>query len=221
MTWRSNETDIRFVKSLHRIINFKLLQWHERSTILSPSWRITDRCRRHCQAYQVQANDWRSYQRHQRYQDHHIGLNSSLCHNLHCLCRLCTTYLLRGRRSPIRVWSEGKNISFLCSDRRRALYSPLVYASTYFIRIFFCRSLQYPWQEFIRQELIQNPSHCENFPCASFRGLFRWFLAFSKLNSVFWASKSVLKSIGLMIMITWVGSSAIPTFVLATQPFHE
>lgn len=95
---------------------------------------------------------------------------------------------------------------------REALYSPLVYATTFFGIVDLVSVL--PWYI---QQILSRSGHLKGDEAKIFRILriFRvlqledFIIAFSKLDNVFRASKDVLKATGLMAVIIWVGTSAL------------
>jgi len=95
---------------------------------------------------------------------------------------------------------------------REALYSPLVYATTFF-GIVDLASIA-PWYIQVVLSKTGNLSGDEAKVFRIFR-IFRvlqledFITAFSKLDNVFRASKDVLKATGLMAIIIWVGTSAL------------
>lgn len=101
---------------------------------------------------------------------------------------------------------------FSAAKSREALFSPWVYAFTFFGIVDILSIL--PWYI----ELILAKSGNLNGDEAKVFRIFRIFrilqledfvVAFSKLDNVFRASKDVLKATGLMAVIIWVGSSAL------------
>lgn len=101
---------------------------------------------------------------------------------------------------------------FSARKSREALYSPLVYATTFFGIVDLISVL--PWYI---QIVLARTGHLNGDEAKIFR-IFRIFrvlqledfmVAFSKLDNVFRASKDVLKATGLMAIIIWVGSSAL------------
>ena len=101
---------------------------------------------------------------------------------------------------------------FSARQSREALYSPLVYATTFFGIVDLISVL--PWYI---QIVLARTGHLNGDEAKIFR-IFRIFrvlqledfmVAFSKLDNVFRASKDVLKATGLMAIIIWVGSSAL------------
>jgi hypothetical protein len=103
LNWRSSATYSRCVKSLHRIINFKLLQWHEGSTHRRP-WRITDRCRRPC-LLSGAARSSQTIVGPTKYTKDTKTTTPVWPAVLHFLCRLCTMYLQCGR------WSQQQKVN--------------------------------------------------------------------------------------------------------------
>jgi len=106
----------------------------------------------------------------------------------------------------LRLFSARKNVD--------ALYSPWVYATTFFGIVDFLSTA--PW--FIEQLLIHTgllDSTGDNAKIFRIVRIFRilqledFVTAFSKLDNVFRASKDVLKATGLMAFIIWVGSGAL------------
>ena len=106
----------------------------------------------------------------------------------------------------LRLFSARKNID--------ALYSPWVYATTFFGIVDFLSTA--PW--FIEQLLIHTGVIDAGGDQAKIFRIVRIFrilqledfvTAFSKLDNVFRASKDVLKATGLMAFIIWVGSGAL------------
>lgn len=101
---------------------------------------------------------------------------------------------------------------FSAKKSREALFSPWVYAFTFFGIVDMLSIL--PWYV----QLILSKSGYLNGDEAKVFRIFRIFrvlqledfvVAFSKLDNVFRASKDVLKATGLMAIIIWVGSSAL------------
>jgi len=108
---------------------------------------------------------------------------------------------------------------------REALYSPWVYAITFFGIVDLVSIL--PWYI---QVVLAKTGHLNGDEAKVFR-IFRIFrilqledfiIAFSKLDNVFRASKDVLKATGLMAIIIWVGTSALFFIFEANNPnFRE
>jgi len=103
---------------------------------------------------------------------------------------------------------------FCAPKHREALYSSFVYATTFFGIVDFLSTA--PW--FIEQALIakgvvhpgdQNAMIFRIFRIFRILQLEDFFIAFSKLDNVFRASKDILKATGLMALIIWVGCSAL------------
>lgn len=103
---------------------------------------------------------------------------------------------------------------FCAPKNREALYSSLVYATTFFGIVDFLSTA--PW--FVEQALLLSGSISEGDDNARIFRIFRIFrilqledfvTAFSKLDNVFRASKDVLKATGLMAVIIWVGCGAL------------
>ena len=106
----------------------------------------------------------------------------------------------------LRLFSAPKN--------REALYSTLVYATTFFGIVDFLSTA--PW--FIEQLLIVTGAMDSSGDFARVFRIFRIFrifqledfiTAFSKLDNVFRESKDVLKATGLMAFIVWIGCGAL------------
>ena len=106
----------------------------------------------------------------------------------------------------LRLFSAPKN--------REALYSSLVYATTFFGIVDFLSTA--PW--FIEQLLIVTGMMDSSGDFARIFRIFRIFrilqledfiIAFSKLDNVFRESKDVLKATGLMAFIVWIGCGAL------------
>jgi hypothetical protein len=103
---------------------------------------------------------------------------------------------------------------FCAPKNREALYSPWIYATTFFGIVDFMSTA--PW--FVQQALIYTGNLDENGDNAKIFRIIRMFrilqledfvVAFSKLDNVFRASKDVLKATGLMAIIIWVGCGAL------------
>lgn len=103
---------------------------------------------------------------------------------------------------------------FCARKNREALYSPLIYATTFFGIVDFMSTA--PW--FVEQALIATGNLDAAGDNAKIFRIFRIFrilqledfvVAFSKLDNVFRASKDVLKATGLMAIIIWVGCGAL------------
>jgi hypothetical protein len=103
---------------------------------------------------------------------------------------------------------------FCAPKNKEALYSSLVYATTFFGIVDFLSTA--PW--FIQQALITLGWLDPNSDSAKIFRIFRIFrmlqledfiVAFSKLDNVFRASKDVLKATGLLAIIIWVGCAAL------------
>jgi hypothetical protein len=103
---------------------------------------------------------------------------------------------------------------FCAPKSRLALYSTVVYATTFFGIVDFLSTA--PW--FIEQAMIASGAIDEGGDVTRVFRIFRIFrilqledfvTAFSKLDNVFRASKDVLKATGLMALIIWVGGGAL------------
>lgn len=103
---------------------------------------------------------------------------------------------------------------FCAPKNREALYSSLVYATTFFGIVDFLSTA--PW--FIEQALLLSGVITDGDDNARIFRIFRIFrilqledfvTAFSKLDNVFRASKDVLKATGLLALIIWVGCGAL------------
>mmetsp|Transcript_2717 Transcript_2717/g.5880 ORF Transcript_2717/g.5880 Transcript_2717/m.5880 type:complete len:1287 (+) Transcript_2717:156-4016(+) len=103
---------------------------------------------------------------------------------------------------------------FCAPKNREALYSPWVYAGTFFGIVDALST--FPW--FIEQGLILAGVISAGGDVAMVFRIFRVFrilqledfvTAFSKLDNVFRASKDVLKATGLMALIIWIGGAAL------------
>ena len=103
---------------------------------------------------------------------------------------------------------------FCAPKNRQALYSTLIYATTFFGIVDFLSTA--PW--FIEKALIASGVLDTDGDNARIFRIFRIFrilqledfvVAFSKLDNVFRASKDVLKATGLMALIIWVGCGAL------------
>jgi len=103
---------------------------------------------------------------------------------------------------------------FCAPKNKEALYSSLVYATTFFGIVDFLSTA--PW--FIQQALIAFGWMDSDSDTAKIFRIFRIFrmlqledfvVAFSKLDNVFRASKEVLKATGLLALIIWVGCAAL------------
>jgi len=103
---------------------------------------------------------------------------------------------------------------FCAPKNRQALYSPWVYATTFFGIVDFLSTA--PW--FVQEALIASGHLDATGDNAKIFRIFRIFrilqledfvVAFSKLDNVFRASKDVLKATGLMAIIIWVGCGAL------------
>jgi len=101
---------------------------------------------------------------------------------------------------------------FSAKKSREALFSPWVYAFTFFGLVDILSIL--PWYV---QWILSKSGNINGDEAKVFR-IFRIFrvlqledfvVAFSKLDNVFRASKDVLKATGLMAVVIWVGSSAL------------
>lgn len=112
---------------------------------------------------------------------------------------------------------------FCAPKNREALYSPLVYATTFFGIVDFLSTA--PW--FIEQALLISGSISPGNDSARIFRIFRIFrilqledfvTAFSKLDNVFRASRDVLKATGLMALIIWVGCGALFFIFEADNP---
>ena len=106
----------------------------------------------------------------------------------------------------LRLLSAPKN--------REALYSTLVYATTFFGIVDFLSTA--PW--FMEQLLVVTGTMDSSGDYARVFRMFRIFrifqledfiIAFSKLDNVFRESKDVLKATGLMAFIVWIGCGAL------------
>jgi hypothetical protein len=104
----------------------------------------------------------------------------------------------------MRLFSAGKS--------RKALYSPWVYATTFFGIIDLVSIL--PW--YIQAVLAMRGNlSADDAKVFRILRIFRvlqledFLVAFSKLDNVFRASKDVLKATGLLAIIIWVGTSAL------------
>lgn len=106
----------------------------------------------------------------------------------------------------LRLFSAPKN--------REALYSTLVYATTFFGIVDFLSTA--PW--FIEKLLVVTGVMDSSGDYARIFRMFRIFrilqledfiIAFSKLDNVFRESKDVLKATGLMAFIVWIGCGAL------------
>ena len=103
---------------------------------------------------------------------------------------------------------------FCAPKNKEALYSSLIYATTFFGIVDFLSTA--PW--FIQQAVIALGWVDPNSDTAKIFRIFRIFrmlqledfiVAFSKLDNVFRASKDVLKATGLLAIIIWVGCAAL------------
>eukprot|EP00934_Nitzschia_sp_Nitz4_P001046 Nitzschia sp. Nitz4//scaffold118_size93875//13823//17650//NITZ4_004777-RA/size93875-processed-gene-0.54-mRNA-1//-1//CDS//3329533691//1046//frame0 len=103
---------------------------------------------------------------------------------------------------------------FSAPKNREALFSTLVYATTFFGIVDFLSTA--PW--FVEQIMFWTGTLREGDETARIFRIFRIFrilqledfvTAFSKLDNVFRASKNVLKATGLMALIIWVGCGAL------------
>ena len=103
---------------------------------------------------------------------------------------------------------------FCAPKNRTALYSSLVYATTFFGIVDFLSTA--PW--FVEQALVLSGAITDGDDNARIFRIFRIFrilqledfvTAFSKLDNVFRASKDVLKATGLVALIIWVGCGAL------------
>jgi len=103
---------------------------------------------------------------------------------------------------------------FCAPKNKEALYSSLIYATTFFGIVDFLSTA--PW--FVQQALITLGWLDPNSDSAKIFRIFRIFrmlqledfiVAFSKLDNVFRASKDVLKATGLLAVIIWVGCAAL------------
>jgi len=103
---------------------------------------------------------------------------------------------------------------FCAPKNREALYSPLIYATTFFGIVDFLSTA--PW--FVEQGLMMSGLLSQDDDNARIFRIFRIFrilqledfvVAFSKLDNVFRASKDVLKATGLLALIIWVGCGAL------------
>jgi len=103
---------------------------------------------------------------------------------------------------------------FCAPKNKEALYSPLIYATTFFGIVDFLSTA--PW--FIQQAVIGLGWIDADSDVAMIFRIFRIFrmlqledfiTAFSKLDNVFRASKDVLKATGLLALIIWVGCGAL------------
>jgi hypothetical protein len=96
---------------------------------------------------------------------------------------------------------------FSARKNRGALYSPLVYATTFFGLVDLLSIA--PWYI---QHYLSSTDDAKVFRIVRIFRVLQledFIVAFSKLDNVFRASKSVLKATGLMAIIIWVGSSAL------------
>lgn len=103
---------------------------------------------------------------------------------------------------------------FCAAKNREALFSPWIYAGTFFGIVDALST--FPW--FIEQGLILGGIITDGGDMARVFRIFRVFrilqledfvTAFSKLDNVFRASKDVLKATGLMALIIWIGGAAL------------
>lgn len=103
---------------------------------------------------------------------------------------------------------------FCAPKNREALYSPWIYAGTFFGIVDALST--FPW--FIEQGLILTGVITAGGDVAMVFRIFRVFrilqledfvTAFSKLDNVFRASKDVLKATGLLALIIWIGGAAL------------
>ena len=103
---------------------------------------------------------------------------------------------------------------FCAPKNKEALYSSLVYATTFFGIVDFLSTA--PW--FVEQGLIGTgllDAEGDNAKIFRIARIFRllqledFITAFSKLDNVFRASKDVLKATGLLALIIWVGCGAL------------
>lgn len=105
----------------------------------------------------------------------------------------------------LRLFSSGKN--------RDALYSPWIYARTFFGLVDLLTIL--PWYIqilFIATGVSQSQDTAKIFRVVRIFRLLQledFVPAFSKLDNVFRATKDILKATGLMAMIVWVGCAAL------------
>jgi hypothetical protein len=99
---------------------------------------------------------------------------------------------------------------FCAPKNREALYSSLIYATTFFGIVDFLSTV--PW--FVEQALLVSGALKAGDENAMIFRVFRvfrilqledFFVAFSKLDNVFRASKDILKATGLMATIIWIG----------------
>ena len=103
---------------------------------------------------------------------------------------------------------------FAAPKNREALYSSLVYATTFFGIVDFLSTA--PW--FVERLLMATGTLTPDSQGAMIFRIFRifrifqledFFTAFSKLDNVFRASKDILKATGLLAIIIWVGCAAL------------
>ena len=103
---------------------------------------------------------------------------------------------------------------FCAPKNREALYSPFVYATTFFGIVDLLSTA--PW--FVQQALMATGNLSPDDDIARIFRIFRIFrilqledfvVAFSKLDNVFRASQDVLKATGLLALIIWVGCGAL------------
>ena len=103
---------------------------------------------------------------------------------------------------------------FCAPKNKEALYSPFVYATTFFGIIDFMSTAPWFIQRFMLTFGLLNPEDDAVRVFRVFR-IFRLFqledfiTAFSKLDNVFRASMDVLKATGLLALIIWVGCGAL------------
>jgi hypothetical protein len=131
----------------------------------------------------------------------HVFLQRLLAYNQHLLN---PTNGIFAQEYLLRLFSAGKS--------RNALYSPWVYSITFFGLVDLISIA--PWYI---ERYLQSIGHFHGEVAKIFRivRIFRvlqledFIVAFSKLDNVFRASKSVLQATGLMALIIWVGASAL------------
>jgi len=95
---------------------------------------------------------------------------------------------------------------------RLALYSPLIYATTFFGIVDFISVAPWYLQYFLAETGNLNGNEVQIFRIVRIFRILQledFIVAFSKLDNVWRASKDVLKATGLMALIIWVGSSAL------------
>ena len=95
---------------------------------------------------------------------------------------------------------------------RKALYSPFVYATTFFGLVDFISIAPWYVEYFLVKTGNMNGDEAKIFRVLRIFRILQledFVVAFSKLDNVFRASKEVLRATGLMALIIWVGSSAL------------